>query len=68
MALAEESERTRQLLAELPEHYRRVIELARVEGLPHREIAERMRISEPASRMLLTRALARLTALAERAG
>lgn len=44
----------------LPEDYREVITLTRIVGLSHREVAEAMGRSEPASRMLLYRALAQL--------
>ena len=58
-----------ELLDELPERYRLVVELAHLEGCPHREIARRMDIGEEASRQLLNRALARLATLrARRAG
>lgn len=46
----------------LPEDYREVITLTRIVGLTHREVAEAMGRSEPASRMLLYRALAELAA------
>ena len=62
----EERGQLRALLAELPENYRRAIELAHVEGRPHREVAAELGITEAASRMLLSRALARLGTLAER--
>lgn len=68
VVLGEETERAQRLLAELPESYRRVIVLARVEGLSHRDVAQRMGITESASRMLLSRALRRLAHLAERIG
>lgn len=60
----EEQADARALLAQLPERYRRVVELAKLEGLEHQEIAQRMEITEGASRMLLSRALARLATLA----
>jgi RNA polymerase sigma-70 factor (subfamily 1) len=44
----------------LPEEYREVITLARIVGLPHDAIASAMNRSVAASRMLLSRALARL--------
>ncbi len=47
-------------LAALPEEYREVILLTRVVGLPHAEVAERLGKSAGATRMLLSRALARL--------
>ena len=43
-----------------PEHYREVIVLARIVGLPHGEIAARMERTEAATRNLLGRALTRL--------
>ncbi|MCC6407762.1 MAG: sigma-70 family RNA polymerase sigma factor [Planctomycetes bacterium] len=46
--------------AQLPENYREVIALHHVEQLSHAEIAKRLEISEANSRMLLSRALARL--------
>ncbi len=65
VASIEEAKRVRSLLDRLPERYRRVIELAHVEGLPHREIATRLEITEGSSRMLLSRALARLATLSD---
>jgi len=56
----EELERMRAALDDLPPDFRRVIELARLEGLSHQEIAERMGRSPSATRTLLSRALARL--------
>lgn len=52
----------------LPEDYREVITLARIVGLPHREVGEAMGRSETASRMLLYRALAELAAELESGG
>ena len=52
-------------LARLPEPYRRVITLARLDGCPHREIAHRLGRSECATRHLLARALTRLSSLLE---
>lgn len=46
---------------QLPEHYREVITLARLVGLPHREIAAEMGKTEGAVRILLFRALAELS-------
>ena len=48
------------VLAALPDEYREVIRLMRVENLPYSEVAERMGRSEVAVRKLLSRALARL--------
>ncbi len=62
----EEAERLRRALDELPERYRRIIELSQLEGLGHAEVSGRLGISEANSRMLLSRALARLTTLALR--
>lgn len=52
----------------LSERHQEVIELHHVEGLSHAEIAARLEISEPGSRMLLSRALARLATLAAARG
>jgi RNA polymerase sigma-70 factor (ECF subfamily) len=49
--------------ARLPEDYREVITLARVVGLSHQQIAEQLNKSEGAVRVLLHRALARLSGL-----
>lgn len=56
----EDAERMRAAVASLPDHYRRIIDLAYGQGLSHAEIAERLAISESNSRVLLSRALARL--------
>jgi len=56
----ERLQRVADALAALPDDYREVIGLARIAGLSHREIAERMQRSEPATRKLLGRALASL--------
>ncbi len=48
--------------ATLPDDYREVIALARVLELPHKEVAERLGRSELATRTLLHRALAALSA------
>ncbi|MFN0207079.1 MAG: sigma-70 family RNA polymerase sigma factor [Planctomycetota bacterium] len=50
----------------LPEDYREVILLARVVGLSHAEIAKKMNRNEGAVRTLLSRALARLSALLDK--
>ncbi|HEX5053776.1 MAG TPA: sigma-70 family RNA polymerase sigma factor [Planctomycetota bacterium] len=55
MAVEERLLFDRALAALAPDHAR-VIELAILEGLPHREVAERMGRSEAATRMLLSRA------------
>jgi RNA polymerase sigma-70 factor, ECF subfamily len=62
----EESERLSAAISGLPEHYRVIIELAYGDGLSHREIAERLSIEETNSRVLLSRALARLSTIATR--
>jgi RNA polymerase sigma factor (sigma-70 family) len=56
----ERLQRVAAALEQLPDDYREVIGLARVAGLPHREIAARLGRSEPATRKLLGRALAAL--------
>lgn len=53
------------LLERLPEDYRRVILLAKVEGLTSSEVAERMERSKEAASVLLHRAIRRLQALYE---
>jgi RNA polymerase sigma-70 factor (ECF subfamily) len=59
-SLQETTEQLERALAALPDEYREVIRLMRVEGLPYAEVAERMGRSEVAVRKLLSRALARL--------
>lgn len=59
-AARESLERVERAFRELPEDHRRVIVLARVEGLSHEAIAREMGRSVLASRSLLSRALARL--------
>lgn len=56
----EEAQRLEQAFDALNEDDREVITLARVIGLPHRDIAERMGRTEQATRLLLHRALAKL--------
>ena len=65
-AAREEAERLAALIGELPERYGEVVRLARIEGLTHAEIAERLGVSEVTSRKLLSRALARLGTLGAR--
>lgn len=62
-SLKEELERVERAFEELPEDYREVITLAHVLGLSRAEIAEQMGKSEGAVRVLLHRALARMSAL-----
>ena len=64
--LAEELDRLRGALERLPDRYREVISLSQVDGLSHAEIAARLGISESNSRVLLSRALARLATLGVR--
>jgi RNA polymerase sigma-70 factor (subfamily 1) len=56
----ERLERVAAALEALPDDHREVIGLARIAGLSHREIAERMGRSEAATRKLLGRALLNL--------
>jgi RNA polymerase sigma factor (sigma-70 family) len=56
-------ERMQQAFDALPEHYREVISLARIAGLPHVEVARRMGKTEQATRQLLGRALVQLATL-----
>ncbi len=59
----EEKGRLESMLTTLSADHRTIIQLARIQGLPHREIARRMDRSEGAVRVLLSRALARLATL-----
>lgn len=59
----ENVERIERAFDQLPEDYREVISLARLAGLPHAQVAEQMGRSEGATRVLLSRALARLSEL-----
>lgn len=60
----EERERFVAAFALLNEQQRTLIQWSYLDGLPHREIAARLAISETYSRTLLARALARLASLA----
>lgn len=65
-AAREDLERLEAAFAELPDDYREVVVLSKLEGLTSREVAERIGRSPSATRTLLCRALARLgTALEE---
>lgn len=62
----EELKRVEQAFAELPDDYRRVILLTRIAGLSHAEVALEIGRTETATRIVLSRALARLALLLER--
>ena len=66
VAFREVEQRLEQAFERLPEDYRTVIRLAKVDGLTHAEIAARTQRSEAATRKLLSRALARLSVEMER--
>ncbi len=61
----EELERVERALAELPEDYRRAILLTRIAGLSHAEAAREIGRTEAATRIVLSRAMARLAMLLE---
>ena len=61
--LREDLARIEGAFAQLKPAYREIITLAYVDGLPHKDIAARLAISEANSRVLLSRALARLAKL-----
>jgi RNA polymerase sigma-70 factor, ECF subfamily len=63
---AEERERFLHALGQLPTEQRQIVEWAHIQGMPHRQIAERLGVTEPHSRMLLSRALAQLAKFATR--
>jgi RNA polymerase sigma-70 factor (ECF subfamily) len=65
-AAGEERSLLRKAMAQLEPDHLRVIELAEFEGLPHKEVAERMGRSEGACRMLLLRARMALALALER--
>ena len=56
----QELDRLRVIVAALPVQCRRVFELRKLEGLSHREVAQRMGLSEKTVENHLTRALARI--------
>jgi RNA polymerase sigma-70 factor (ECF subfamily) len=62
-SLREEVARLEKVMQQLPPDYREVILLSRIVGLSNVEVAERMKRSPGAVRVLLLRALARLTSL-----
>lgn len=62
----EDSTLLRQSLAGLPERDRQVIEWCHFEQLGHRDVAERLGVTETHSRVLLARAMARLAVAANR--
>ncbi|HVS17718.1 MAG TPA: sigma-70 family RNA polymerase sigma factor, partial [Planctomycetota bacterium] len=62
-SLREEVERVESAFDRLSDEHREVITLAHLTGLSRSEIAERMQRSEGAVRVLLHRALARLSGL-----
>jgi RNA polymerase sigma-70 factor (subfamily 1) len=64
VAAREDLSKLNDAFSRLPDEYREVIVLSRELGLPHAEIAKRLSRSEPAVRVLLARALARLIMLA----
>ncbi len=59
-SLHETAEQLERALSALPDEYREVIRLVRIENMPYVEVADRMGRSEVAVRKLLSRALARL--------
>jgi RNA polymerase sigma-70 factor (ECF subfamily) len=68
-AIAHEfAERLEAAIDQLPASYREVLLLARVAGLSHPAIAERLGVSEAAARTRLTRARARLATLLDLGG
>jgi RNA polymerase sigma-70 factor (ECF subfamily) len=65
VVLEEEMLRLEAGLESLPEHYRQIIVLRKLEELGWAEIASRLGKSEDACRMLLARAMAALTLATE---
>ena len=63
LEMREELERVEQAFEQLPDDYREVITLAHVAGLSRKEIADEMGRSEGAVRVLLNRAIARVSVL-----
>lgn len=64
--LHEETDRIREAMDRLPDLYRDVITQARLLGIPHAEIARRLDRSPEAIRVLLHRAMNRLTSMLQR--
>ena len=62
MSARQEVERLQTIVASLPAQCRRVFELLKFEGLSHRDVAQRMGLSEKTIENHLTRALARIGA------
>ncbi len=62
----EEIRQIEQAFDELPEKYRDVIIYSRILGLPHKEIGAKLGIEEGPARAMLSRALTRLSMVAER--
>ena len=62
----EDGEAFDRAFAELPEQHQEVIRLARLEGLSHAGVAERLGVTESHSRVLLARAMAKLARLVQR--
>jgi len=67
-AAREELARLEVAFETLPEDYREVVVLSKLEGLSHDEVAERLGRSNAATRTLLCRALARLSTALEEKG
>lgn len=67
-AAGEERQLFLQALQQLPEEQRRIVEWAHIDGLDHKAIAARLGVTEANSRMILSRALARLAKIAARHG
>jgi RNA polymerase sigma-70 factor (ECF subfamily) len=61
----EELVRAERAFGELPDDYRRVIVLTRIQGRSHEDVARAMGRSEAATRTLLSRALARIATMLE---
>ena len=59
----ERAEQIEHAFDQLPDQYREVITLSRITGLSHEDVAARLDKTEANVRMLLSRALARLTTL-----